>query len=119
MDEQGVTAAEEFDGKDGDAVHYVVYLGDGPAGTARLRFPEDGVAKLERVAVREPFRGQGIGRELVERMEAEARERGKQRAVLHAQTAVEGFYRELGYETESGVFEEDGIPHVRMAKPLG
>ena len=38
---------------------------------------------------------------------------------MHAQTPVEGFYRELGYETTSDVFEEAGIEHVEMEKSVG
>ena len=72
MDEQGVSAAEEFDGEDEEAVHYVVYVDGYPAGTARLREPEDGVAKIERVAVRKPYRGNGIGNEVMDLLEAEA-----------------------------------------------
>ena len=117
MDEQGVTASEEFDGKDEQAVHYVVYVGEYPVGTARLREPED-VAKVERVAVRKAYRGQGIGEAMMNLLEAEADDRGYETVLLHAQTAVEEFYEKLGYETVSGVFEEDGILHVKMTKDL-
>ena len=34
--------------------------------------------------------------------------------VLNAQTAVEGFYRNLGFASEGGVFLEANIPHVHM-----
>jgi len=47
-----------------------------------------------------------------------ARERGVETIVLHSQTAVERFYERLGYETTSDVFEDAGIPHVEMEKPL-
>lgn len=117
--EQDVTEDEEMDGRDEDAVHFVAYDGAGePVGTARLREPEDGVAKPERVAVLDSYRGRGIGRRLMDTIETEARERGCSRAVLHAQTAVEEFYEDLGYRTVSDEFEEAGIPHVEMAKDL-
>jgi len=89
-----------------------------PVGTARLRIPEPGVAKPERVAVLESHRGEGVGRQLMAAIEREAREQGCERARLHAQVAVEAFYRDLGYETTSGVFEEADIPHVEMEKEL-
>jgi predicted GNAT family N-acyltransferase len=146
--EQGVSEAEEMDGRDGDASHVVAYAppagengiagtgvsesgdgprqsdpgGDGPGlrpvGTARLRVPEPGVAKPERVAVLETYRGEGIGRRLMRAVEQDARERGCERACLHAQTVVESFYRDLGYRTTSNVFEEADIPHVEMEKTL-
>jgi predicted GNAT family N-acyltransferase len=116
---QGVSEAEEMDGRDDDAVHVVAYGPEGePIGTARLRTPGADVAKIERVAVREEYRGEGIGARLMERIEDEAREQGCSVATLHAQTAVEEFYHLLGYETTSDEFEEAGIPHVEMEKEL-
>lgn len=146
--EQGVSEADEMDGRDGDASHVVAYAppagesgstetgvsesGDSPrqsgprgddhglrpVGTARLRVPEPGVAKPERVAVLGAYRGEGIGRRLMRAVEQDAREQGCERACLHAQTAVESFYRDLGYRTTSNVFEEADIPHVEMEKTL-
>lgn len=143
INEQGVPEAEEMDGRDKAATHVVAYLSDTdtqapngdvtppggetgradrgesrPVGTARLRVPEPGVAKPERVAVLEPYRGADIGRRLMDAIEAEARDQGCVCARLHAQVRVEAFYRGLGYETTSGVFEEAAIPHVEMQKQL-
>ena len=122
IEEQDVPESLEMDGRDEEATHVVVYRVDErpelPVGTARLRYPEPEVAKPERVAVDRTHRGRGLGRRLMEALEDEARERGCERTTLHAQTAVEAFYRELGYETTSDVFEEADIPHVEMKKRL-
>lgn len=115
---QGVSEAEEMDGRDDEATHVVAYETGRPVGTGRLRIPEPGVAKPERLAVLAPFRGRGIGRQIVRTLESVARERGCERARLHAQTTVESFYHELGYSRTSGVFEEAGIPHVEMQTQL-
>jgi predicted GNAT family N-acyltransferase len=115
---QDVPEAEEMDGRDAEARHLVAYDGETPVGTARLREPDPGLAKIERVAVRESVRGQGLGRRLMREIEDLARQAGMDEAHLHAQTAVEEFYANLGYETVSGVFEEAGIPHVEMHKGL-
>jgi predicted GNAT family N-acyltransferase len=119
IEEQDVSEAEEMDGRDADAFHVVVYdrEGDRPVGTARLR-AVDGHAKVERVAVREAYRGEGLGRRLMGVLEARARRDGHDEVILHAQTDVEGFYRALGYETVSDVFYEAEIPHVEMRKDL-
>ncbi len=119
IDGQDVSEAEEMDGRDADAFHVVVSdrKDDRPVGTTRLR-EVDGHAKVERVAVREAYRGEGLGRKLMGIVEGRARRDGKDEVVLHAQTGVEGFYRALGYETVSDVFSEAAIPHVEMRKTL-
>jgi len=120
IDEQGVSEAEEMDGRDEDATHVVAYDTEGglPVGTARLRRKDERVGKIERVAVREEYRGEGLGARLMDEIETEARREGCSSITLHAQTAVEEFYEELGYRTTSGVFEEASIPHVEMEKEL-
>ena len=118
IEEQGVSEAEEMDGRDDDAAQFVAYDEDYPVGTARVREPDDGVGKVERVAVREQYRRRGVGRAIMDRIETWADERGFEKLKLHAQTRVEEFYANMGYETTSGVFEEAGIDHVAMEKSL-
>lgn len=115
---QDVSEEIEMDGRDDEAIHFVILDGEQPVGTARLRMPEPDTAKPERVAVLSAYRDRGIGRRLMESIETEAREQGCSRAVLHAQTAVVGFYERLGYEVTSEEFEEAGIAHVEMEKDL-
>lgn len=116
---QDVAKDLEMDGKDEAAWHVVAYDGGRPVGTARLRHSDTGDAKVERVAVLDAYRDQGVGEALVDATEDIARENAFDRAVLHAQTRVEEFYLKQGYERVSDdVFEEAGIPHVEMAKSL-
>ena len=118
VEEQGVSEDEELDGNDSDAVQFLARDGEYPVGTARLRFTEPAVGKVERVAVREPYRGTGVGSALMRAVEDAAGDDGATALKLHAQTHVEAFYQQLGYETVSEVFEEAGIPHVEMRKRL-
>jgi predicted GNAT family N-acyltransferase len=122
VEKQGVLEALEIDGKDDDAFHVVAYRdtesSTTPFGAGRLREVEDGVGKLERISVLERHRGEGLGRAIVAELEAIADEEGLSRLVMRAQTPVEGLYRQLGYETTSGVFEEARIPHVEIEKSL-
>lgn len=120
IDEQDVDEEIEMDGKDGDAIHFVIVDAetDTAAGTARLRTPDGEYAKPERVAVREAYRGEGFGARLMGLIESEARTQGCERSVLHAQKQVVDFYRGLGYEVTSDEFEEAGIVHVEMEKQL-
>jgi len=122
IEEQGVPESLEIDGKDDESAHVVAYRdreeSTVPVGAGRLREVEEGVGKLERIAVLEPHRGNGIGSDLVAELEAIADEKGLSTLTMHAQTPVEGMYRSLGYETTSDEFEEAGIPHVEMEKSL-
>ncbi|MFC4436539.1 MULTISPECIES: GNAT family N-acetyltransferase [Natrialbaceae] len=118
VEEQGVDEELEYDEHDPDAVHFAAYDGDESVGAARLRELEDGIAKVERVAVLESRRGEGIGRDLMAAVEKQARELGLEELKLHSQSHAAGFYRDLGYEQRGGEFEEAGIPHVKMRKRL-
>ncbi|MBP7126768.1 GNAT family N-acetyltransferase [Myxococcota bacterium] len=119
VEEQGVSEEEEWDGRDGEALHLLAEGEDGPVGTARVRMVGSGVAKVERVAVRKEFRGRGIGRLLMEAAEARARALGAQEAVLGAQVTAIPFYERLGWTPEGPVFLDAGIPHRKMRKALG
>jgi len=116
--EQGVSKAEEFDGRDRECRHYLARLNGAPVGAARTRPLDGGAAKVERVAVLSEHRGRGIGRALMDRTVDDLVKAGLASVVVHAQCHAEPFYRSLGFVTEGGVFDEAGIPHVRMVRTL-
>ena len=118
VEEQGVPPDREIDEYEDEATHLLALRDGTPVGTARLRALDETTGKVERVAVREAFRGEGLGRRLMDRVESLARERGFDSLVLHSQTQVEGFYEALDYRTTSDVFQDAGIPHVEMVKRL-
>jgi predicted GNAT family N-acyltransferase len=122
VDEQKVPAdleRDEYDDTPASCHHFVV-KDDGKAVAAgRWKEYEPGIAKMQRIAVLLPYRGTGVGRKLLEFMEADAKAAGYTAAVLGAQCTAEGFYHRLGYETEPGEpFLDAGIPHVNMRKRL-
>jgi predicted GNAT family N-acyltransferase len=117
VDEQGVPRELEADELDAVAVHLVAIHDDEIVGTLRM-LEHDGVAKIGRVAVRAASRRSGIGARLMERAAAIALDKGFSDIVLHAQVAVAGFYRRLGYVEEGDLFDEAGIPHVAMRKKI-
>lgn len=122
VSEQQVLLEEEFDDFDHtpESCHHVLIEIDGDyAGAARWRAYDSSTAKLQRIAVRKKYRGQGLGRVLVLGMEDQAHDAGYEYAVLDAQCQAEKFYQKLGYETlPIEPFYDAGILHVRMAKAL-
>ncbi len=117
--EQGVPEHEEIDGRDGDARHFLVRRDGLAVGPARVRAIGGRTYKVERVAVRRPARRAGLGRALMLRLVEEIARTGGDLVVLNAQLAVRDFYVGLGFFPEGDVFEEAGIPHIKMYRKLG
>lgn len=117
--EQGVSQAEEIDGRDEGARHLLALLDGRRVGTLRMRFLDAGrVAKIERVAVLAAARGHQVGTALIEAALGLARAEGASLALLHAQTAALGFYARLGFVAHGSEFEEDRIMHIAMRLDL-
>ncbi len=116
-DEQGVPPELEFDADDEIAVHVIAVDGVQVVGTGRVVL-HPGYAKIGRMAVLPQWRQHGIGRAILEALLREALERGAARAVLHAQVQAIGFYANAGFTVVSEEFEEAGIAHRRMERPL-
>jgi predicted GNAT family N-acyltransferase len=118
-EEQGVPVGDEVDGHDEQALHLVaVSPGDGQVvGTLRLLFAGQAV-KVGRVAVERAWRGRAIASRMLEMALAEATRRGCREARLASQVEVVELYRGAGFEVQSDVFEEAGIPHVWMGRTL-
>ncbi len=117
VEEQGVPEDVDADGRDPECTQFLAWVYGVPIGTARLRVV-DGVAKGERLAVLEDFRGHGAGRILMDVLEANARAAGLRTVLVHAQEAVVPFYEKLGYAVCGEPFLEAGIPHRAMRKAV-
>lgn len=115
--EQGVSLAEERDGRDEEAVHIVVVDDGVVVATCRL-LVEGTTVKLGRMAVSRTRRGLGLARALITEAEARARALGAQRMVLAAQLNAQALYDRAGYDAYGDVFLDAGIEHVMMAKTL-
>lgn len=116
IEEQGIPEHEEWDGLDETAVQFVAKIDDKIIGTARLRFPEAGYAKIERMAVLQSFRRQGAGRQILATIEEFLRQRCVQEAILHAQWTAIPFYQSCGYIKTGKPFYEAEIKHIKMQK---
>lgn len=115
IDEQGYSEAEEWDDLDADARHLVAYDGDRPLGTARI-FVSEG--RIGRVCVLRAARGTGLGAALIRDAMARLRAAGCARAVLGAQVRAMGFYERLGFVACGPEYDDGGVPHREMARPL-
>ena len=115
--EQGVSLAEERDGRDEEALHLVVVDDGVVVGTCRL-LVEGTTVKLGRMAVSRTRRGLGLARALITEAEARARALGAERMELAAQLNAQALYDRAGYDSYGDVFLDAGIEHVMMAKAL-
>ncbi len=115
IEEQGVEVAEEWDGRDVDAQHFLIYHHATAVGCARvLREPSD-YWHIGRVAVLAEFRGSGVGLQLMQSVLEWCRQANSEaRIYLHAQTTVTGFYEKFGFCCRGNIFMDAGIPHVTM-----
>lgn len=116
--EQGITASLDFDGQDPQCVHLLAQVQGETVGVARLRELEQSTVKLERLAVQQSYRNQGLGSEMVATAIAYTQAMGYRHLKLHAQISSVEFYRRLGFKTVSEIFSEAGIEHIKMELSL-
>lgn len=121
MQEQGVSAAEEWDSQDAAATHFLVTVytcvdaqtaATTPIATARL-LPD---GQIGRVAVLRNYRQQGVGRQLLNHILGYADARQYPTLYLHAQIQTLGFYQQAGFREEGPLFMDAGIAHRRMLR---
>lgn len=117
VEEQGVPFEEEIDEQDKQATHILVFDEGVPVGTGRV-FNDKEHWYIGRVAVLRECRGKGIGRLIMEKLTAFAKEHGAKRIFVHAQTNVMDFYRDLGFIEQGLEFMDAGIPHKEMYREL-
>lgn len=109
---------QDADGVDNKAFHLCGYANYTLVAYCRI-FPlgvaEENACNFGRVAVGEPWRGQGIGRALIIRTQAFLKEHWPDSVtIIHAQNYLRRFYEALGFQVKGGVYDEVGIPHVKM-----
>ncbi|MFW2403167.1 MAG: GNAT family N-acetyltransferase [Gammaproteobacteria bacterium] len=100
-------------------VHIGLFDGDRLAGGAILIRHDDAVGQLRQMLVVPDLRNRGLGRGIVDGVEAAARARAMPTLFLHARLIAVDFYRRCGFATVGDEFISHGIPHVRMEKSLG
>ncbi len=99
--EQECPFAEEFDGNDHCATHFIGFIKGEPAGCIRARFFHDFV-KLERLAVLKRFRKSTLAYELVRSGIDLARRKGFRRIYGHSREGLEAFWARFGAKPIDG-----------------
>lgn len=113
--EQGVRYDIEHDEFEDTATHVLGEIDGEPVAAGRLRCLPD-YAKLERIAVRAPWRGHGIGSEITRLLLRLARERGYSNYRMNAQAYLQEYYGRFGFRAAGEIFMEAGIEHVSMVR---
>ncbi|MBL8717489.1 MAG: GNAT family N-acetyltransferase [Myxococcales bacterium] len=105
-----------------DQVCHHLWLGDPCLAALRIvppgeKYPE---VSIGRVVTALEVRRTGLGRVLMrEGLAAVARIHGAAPIRISAQAYLERFYGELGFARVSADYDEDGIPHCEMLRPVG
>ena len=119
IEEQRIPKELEWDEHDETAVHAVARNRIGQAiATGRLIADANGLSRVGRMAVHRSLRSGGHGAAVLRALEAVAKARGDREVGLHAQRSAEAFYERLGYAVHGEPFEEAGIAHIEMRRPL-
>lgn len=107
----------DMDDKDRQCLHVMGYDGKQLAAYSRLvpasvSYPEPSIG---RVVTSTAFRKSGYGKLLMQYSVTEAKKQFNTSViVISAQHYLEKFYMELGFVSESDVYLEDDIPHIKM-----
>jgi hypothetical protein len=121
MEEHGVTARQTYDGNDYQATHIIVYAGDEPIGTARIRWFKD-FAKMERTSFRKAWRNPRTIKRCAEFIFEHIARKGYERVITHAKPKYARLWRGmLGFKAvnkEPLVFEGHDEPYLELVKEL-
>ena len=80
---------------------FLAYDDEVPIGCASFKYFEDGIAEVKRVYVKPEYRGQGISKLLMKKLEEKAKELGYLKLILETgakfQAAI-GLYKSIGFQ---------------------
>jgi hypothetical protein len=122
VEEHGYPVQQEFDGNDYQATHMIVYAGDEPIGTLRIRWFKD-FAKLERTAFREAYRNTHVLKTFAHFVFDHIARKGYEKVITHAQPKYARLWRIiLGFKNSEGkepfYFDGHAEPYIELVKEL-
>lgn len=111
---------QDIDGDDlvGENRHLLGWRDDELVAYARILKSDDEFAPvvIGRVIVSSTLRGEKLGYQLMEEALQSCRQHWPDKAIyLGAQAHLQAFYAHFGFIPVTGVYDEDGIPHIGMA----
>ncbi len=117
VDEQLVPMSLEIEDEE-LCIHFVLYDDAFPRATVRLFPKNNGIYKVQRMAVSKKNRKMGYGRELMAYVEKYAHKNTANKLALGAQTQAIPFYESIGYDVFGEEYLDAGIKHFDMEKKL-
>ena len=101
-----------------DSLHLWALLDGALIGCVLFYKDSERGGRLYQMAVEPSLQRSGVGRLMVQRLEARLRELGIREVRLHARGPSVGFYAKLGYGAYDAPFTEVGIEHRHMRREL-
>lgn len=122
MEEHGVKAQQTFDGNDYQATHVIVYAGDEPIGTLRIRWFRD-FAKFERTSFRKAYRNVHVLKTCAQFAFDHVARKGFDKVITHAQPKYARLWRViLGFKNAEDKpalrFKGHEDPYIELVKKL-
>ena len=122
IEEHGDSARQQFDGNDYQATHMIVYAGDEPIGTQRIRWFKD-FAKIERTAFRAAYRNSHVMKACSYFVFEHIARKGYSKVITHAQPKYARMWRIiLGFKNAEGkapfYFDGHAEPYIELVKEL-
>jgi hypothetical protein len=121
MEETGLPARRAFDGNDFQATHIIMYYGDEPIGSSRLRW-FNGFAKIERTCIRKAYRSARVLKQTADFIFDHVARKGYSKLVTLSQPKyAEVWIRVLGFRQRNDrapTLSGDGEPFLELIKDL-
>ena len=119
IQEQKIVCEEELDGLDDKCIH--VFFEEDERVAAYCRIVPKGIGyeniSIGRVLVLKRFRRKGIAQEMLAvALEYIKRNFEDSKIILSAQVYAKVLYESVGFIADNNIYEEAGIPHVKMYK---
>lgn len=115
--EQKISPEVEYDNKDGEAFHILIYDTDKPVATGRLII-ENNQYIIGRISVLKEERKNGYGGLVVKMLVRKAFNLGADKVIVHAQVSAVEFYKKVGFVAVSDEYieQQTSIKHIDMVK---